>query len=65
MMHALLNQRGKGDRDVGLVFIAGVIGREIASTKELTKEEAGLVIDVLDTEEDPEQTLDVDEPDGP
>ena len=55
-MHALLNEHGKSDRDVGLVYIAGVIGREISSTKELTVTEAGAVIDVLETEggdEDP------------
>jgi hypothetical protein len=60
MMHALLNKRGRGDREVGLVFIAGVIGREIESTKELTVAEAAGVIDVLDTEGDEEPTLDVD-----
>lgn len=55
-MHALLNETGRGDREVGLVYIAGVIGREIASTKELTKREAVRVIDALDTT--PEPTLD-------
>ena len=51
-MHALLNEHGKADRDVGLVYIAGVIGREITSTKELTVLEAGAVIDVLETTDD-------------
>jgi hypothetical protein len=55
-MHALLNETGRGDREVGLVFIAGIIGREIASTKELTKREAIRVIDALDIA--PEPTLD-------
>lgn len=47
-MHALLNETGRGDREVGLVFIAGVIGRPIESTKELTKREAGQVIEALE-----------------
>jgi hypothetical protein len=49
-MHALLGETGRGDRDVGLVWIAGVIGRELTTTKELTKDEARTVIDVLDME---------------
>jgi len=64
-LYALLRQSGREDKDVALVYIAGVIGREIASTKELTVREAGGVIDVLETEGDDEPTLDVDEPDGP
>lgn len=55
-MHALLNETGRGDREVGLVYIAGVIGREITSTKELTKAEARQVIDALDAPAEP--TLD-------
>lgn len=47
MMHALLNKTGRGERDVALVWIAGIIGREISSSRELTKSEAGTVIDVL------------------
>lgn len=53
-LHAMLNERGRKDRDVALVWIAGVIGREITSTKELTVAEAAGVIDVLDTEGDPD-----------
>lgn len=47
-MHALLGETGRGDREVGLVFIAGVIGRPIESTKELTRREAGQVIEALE-----------------
>jgi len=47
MMHALLNKTGRGEREVALVWIAGVIGREIESSKELTKQEARTVIDTL------------------
>jgi hypothetical protein len=49
-LHALLTETGRGDRDIALVWIAGVIGREIISSKELTKREAGTVIDVLELE---------------
>jgi hypothetical protein len=55
-MHALLREHGKEDRDVGLVYISGVVGREITSTKELTVIEAGDVIDSLELA--PEPTLD-------
>lgn len=47
-LHALLNETGRGDRDVALVWISGVIGREITTTKELSKREAGTVIDTLE-----------------
>lgn len=66
-MHALLNESGRGDRDVGLVYIAGVIGRVIESTKELTRREAGLVIDRLENPdpEDDGAPDDATEPDWP
>jgi hypothetical protein len=57
-LHALLNETGRGDRDVALVWMSGVIGRELTTTKELTKREAGKVIEVLETAEPP--LLDVD-----
>ena len=49
-MHALLNETGRKDKDIALVYIAGVIGREIASTKELTVPEAGQVIEAMEGE---------------
>lgn len=66
-MHALLNESGRGDRDVGLVYIAGVIGRGIESTKELTRREAGMVIDKLENPdpEDDGAPDDATEPDWP
>jgi hypothetical protein len=48
LLHVLLGKTGRSQRDVALVWIAGVIGREIESTKELTKREAGTVIDTLE-----------------
>lgn len=50
MMHALLNKTGRGDREVALVWIAGVIGREIESSKELTKQDARTIIYSLTVE---------------
>lgn len=47
MMFALLRESGRGERDDALVYIAGVIGREIESTKELSSKEASSVIDAL------------------
>jgi hypothetical protein len=50
MLHALLRDTDRGDRDVALVYISGVLGREIQSTKELSKADAGKVIDALTAE---------------
>ena len=46
-MHALLREAGH-DRETGLVFISGIFGREIDTTKALTKAEAGRVIEALE-----------------
>jgi hypothetical protein len=47
-LFALLKEKGYADKDLALVFIAGVIGREIGSRNELTKQDAIDVIDALD-----------------
>ncbi|HEY6012493.1 MAG TPA: hypothetical protein VIU37_00750 [Candidatus Limnocylindrales bacterium] len=52
-LHALLNETGRKDRDVALVYIAGVLGREIESTKELTVAEAGRVIEAMESLDEP------------
>jgi hypothetical protein len=49
-LHTLLGKTGRDDRDVGLVYIAGVIDREITTTKDLGTVEAGQVIDALEAE---------------
>jgi hypothetical protein len=59
-LYALLRSTGRDDKDVALVYIAGVIDREITSTKELTLAEARAVIDALETPAEPE--LDWPEP---
>lgn len=52
-LFALLKEKGYSDRDLALMFIAGVIGREISSRNELTKQDAMDVIDALEQEETP------------
>lgn len=59
-LHAALRDAGRSDKDEALVWMAGVIGRPVDSTKELTKEEARRVIDALETTSEP--PLDVDWP---
>lgn len=49
-LHILLNSAGRDNRDVALVWIAGIVKREVASTKELTRIEAGNVIGALEDE---------------
>lgn len=46
-MHALLREVGH-DRESGLAFISGLLGREVDTTKALTKADAGRVIDALE-----------------
>lgn len=52
-LYALLRKTGREDKDTALVYIAGSIGREVESTKELTKAEAIRVIDTLDQPAEP------------
>ena len=62
MLHALLGQTGRSDRDVALVYISGELDREVSSTKELSKADAVKVIDGLTVEAAGlEPTLDEDE----
>lgn len=46
-LHALLREQGADNREAGLAIISGLLGREVASTKDLTKAEASRVIDDL------------------
>jgi hypothetical protein len=64
-MYALLRQTGREDKDTALVYLAGVIGRPVESTKELTKREARQAID--DLEQPPVVEVVSEEPpmDGP
>lgn len=57
-LYVLLREHGKADRDVALVWIAGVLEREIESTKELTVAEAGTVIEELEALGEAEPALD-------
>ena len=60
-LHALLNEKGLGDRDLGLGFISQALGRDVETTKTLTKAEAGAVIEALDALGSDEPTLDADD----
>lgn len=46
-LHALLREAGITEREVGIASCSKLIGREIGSTKELTKGEASRIIDAL------------------
>lgn len=50
---ALLNERGITDRDKRLAGISTVVGRQVASTNELTSDEAARVIDSLQPTDEP------------
>ena len=47
-MSVLFNANGIKDRDERLAYVAGVVGREVESSKALNKAEASAVIDALD-----------------
>jgi hypothetical protein len=52
-LHALLREVGITDRAIGLSYIGELIGREIQSSKELTRTEASKAIDQIETEREP------------
>ena len=47
-MHALFNKVGWPDREDRLRAVAAIIGRQVGSSKELTRAEASVVIDTLE-----------------
>ncbi len=51
-LQALLKQKGLTSRDLALAFVGDALGRDVASSKDLTKGEASKVIDALDKEPD-------------
>lgn len=60
-LHALLKENDLADRAAGLSYISKLLDREVESTKELTAEEASLVIDSLaQPPGDEEPALDLD-----
>ena len=62
-LHALLREKGVQDRDDKIAYCAGVIGRKISSSNDLTLEEAGRVIDHLE-QYDPDNPQTWPFPDG-
>ena len=51
-LHAALTGMGIKDRDRGLLMLSKIAGRDVASTKDLTKAEASKIIDALNTDGD-------------
>lgn len=60
-MFAALTSAGLGDKDAALTFISAQIGRDVASSKELTRDDAAKVTAALDamlgTDQDAAETL--------
>lgn len=61
-LHALLSEADKGNRDAGLAYISEVLDRPVASSKDLTKQEASRVIDALQNIQEAEEVPPPDEP---
>jgi hypothetical protein len=59
-LHAGLTALGIKDRDEGLAYISQLVGRDVFSTKDLTKAEASVAIEAIkaEQEKDAEPTLD-------
>lgn len=47
-LHAVMGENGLGDREEGLRYLSRVVGREVTTSKALTKQEASEVIDALE-----------------
>jgi hypothetical protein len=47
-LHAALNEAGLGDRGAGLAYLTDLLGREITTSKELSKDDASRAIDDLE-----------------
>jgi hypothetical protein len=56
-MQALFSEKGFRDRDDRMAYVNEIVGIEVASSKDLTKDQASLVIDALDglADVEPEQ----------
>lgn len=64
-LHAAMGDRGFSDRAAGLDYLSQVIGRDITTSKDLTKDEASRVIDLLENGVSEALPPDVEEPDEP
>lgn len=60
-MRVLLQAVGLTDRDAILQYVSSITGREVASSKDLTKDEASQVIDALDELATVEKALEEDQ----
>lgn len=52
-LHALLRDNKLDDKDAGLAYISQLLGRDVQSTKDLTKADAGQVIESLEKPAEP------------
>jgi hypothetical protein len=55
-LHASFNNKGFVDRDDRLAYVNEIVGIEVASSKDLTKDQASRVIDALEQLADVEQS---------
>lgn len=62
LMHALFNQRLLSDRDDRLAYVSKLLKRDVATSSDLTKSDAGKVIDALENNVDPFVPEATDEP---
>jgi hypothetical protein len=63
---ALMREADITDRNVALTYVSDVIGREIGSRNELSKDEASKVIDALEAEKSADRTTgEINPPDNP
>lgn len=49
-LHAQLNENGLGDRDEGLAYLSGRLGRDITTSKDISKDEASRLIDAFEND---------------
>lgn len=60
-LHALLREAGITVRETGLAYISQIIGRDIESSKELSKAEASAAIDQIEREKEPAEEPPLDD----
>jgi hypothetical protein len=66
-LHAAMGDRGLSDRAAGLDYLSQILGRQVETSKELSKDEASRVIDLLENGvvDEPPIDVEVEDPDEP
>lgn len=69
-LHATMGDHGLSDRDTGLAYISNLLGRDVTTSKDLSKAEASRIIDLLESgvvPDEPDLPIEdpPDEPDWP